>query len=633
MSQSTMRSGERARLPAHQVLVTVGTPCTMSALGSTDTHRATVTGDEHAVGFAACDAGLVGADAKHGSASGPLFVRVGGERDGDPVSIQEIEASWGAALRAGMGIRRLPRHAIAEHLLTDIAAPLPHDLEHGGLRRLAGLTFADLRRSALSDMAGLFDDDPRLGPSLQSVLFLYGGLGALAALPLPLAQLVPAPHRFLLTAGCAFPGSDSFARLSLGMQPKRELVPDRTSDRLANRLAGSLATHGPSLIATMLAPAFSLSRVRRRPELLEQLVGPQSPLRRVPQSPLVVSAACASALTALCSAAPQMVLSYPGHAAPDVLLWTAADAGLEPDARILEGFGLGGLMSVEKLEEINRGRNPEARRSPADCLAPFDVDAQGTVVGNAGSGVIVTTLEFALRHALDVTSIIVGWGQSGETGGKAHLAGVGFGGENAIIHALRMAHEGHAYGVADFDYYVAHATGTRTNSRSDLTVAHAARRAAAQAQGDREQLPPMTVGAPKALGDGHTMGETGLKAVAEAIQYVLGRPAVGVPTLRRLDQEIGPVIEHFRLSAAPNAGNPDGGALVATQGFGGFNAAITLRSATPEALRRYPVETKLLDAYLERWSDIRLERVEREARYRRSRGFVLRLAEEHRWPT
>jgi hypothetical protein len=129
------------------------------------------------------------------------------------------------------------------------------------------------------------------------------------------------------------------------------------------------------------------------------------------------------------------------------------------------------------------------------------------------------------------------------------------------------------------------------------------------------------------------MGETGLKAVAEAIQYVLGRPAVGVPTLRRLDQEIGPVIEHFRLSAAPNAGNPDGGALVATQGFGGFNAAITLRSATPEALRRYPVETKLLDAYLERWSDIRLERVEREARYRRSRGFVLRLAEEHRWPT
>jgi 3-oxoacyl-(acyl-carrier-protein) synthase len=603
----------------------------MSALGSADTHRATVTGDKHAIGFAAGDAGLVAVDAERSSASAPVFTRAAGDRAGEPISLQEIELTWGAALRAHMGIRRLPRRDIAEHLLTDLAAPLPHDLERGGLRRLAGLTFADLRRSSLGDMAGLFDDDPRLGPSLQSILFLYGGLGALAALPRPLAQLVPEPHRFAMTAGCAFPGSDSFARLSLGMQPRHERVPDRTSDRLAYRLAGSLSTHGPSLIATMLAPAFSLSRVRRRPELLEQLVGAHPPLRRVPQSPLVVSAACASALTALCSAAPQMVLSYPGHPAPEVLLWTAADAGLEPDARVLEGFGLGGLMSMQKLEEINRGRSPEERRAPADCLAPFDVDAQGTVVGNAGSGVVVTTLEFAVRQALDITSIVVGWGQSGETGGKAHLAGVGFGGENAIIHALQMAREGHGYDVSAFDYYVAHATGTHTNSRSDLTVAHSARRAAAQAQGFQGRLPLMSVGAPKALGDGHTMGETGLKSIAEAIHYVLGQPAVGVPTLRRIDKEIGPVVEHFLLSDKPTAGNPDGGALVATQGFGGFNAAVTLRSATPEALRRYALDPRLLDAYLERWGEVRLERIEREARHRRSRGFVLRLAEEHRW--
>jgi 3-oxoacyl-[acyl-carrier-protein] synthase II len=626
-----MRAVEPSGLPASQILVTVGTPCTMSALGSTDTHRAIVSGDKHATAFAACDAGLVAVDVERSGASAPAFVRVGGEGDGQPIALLEIEASWGAVLREELGIRRLPRQSLAEHLLTDIAAPLPHDLEAGGLRRLAGLTFSDLRRSSLSDMAGLFDDDPRLGPSLQSVLFLYGGLGALAALPRPLAQLLPQPHRFLMAAGCAFPGSDSFARLGLGMQPRRELVPDKTSDRLAYRLAGSLATHGPSLIATMLAPAFSLSRVRRRPELLEQLVAPGSPLRRVPQAPLVVSAACASALAALCSAAPLMLLSYPGHPAPDLLLWAAADAGLEPDARILEGFGFGGLMSAQKLEEINRGRSPEEQRSIAECLAPFDVDAQGTVVGNAGSGLIVTTLDFALRHALDVTSIIVGWGQSGETGGKAHLAGVGFGGENAIIHAFRMAREGHGYGVADFDYYVAHATGTHTNSRSDLTVAHAARRAAADAEGHRGPLPLMSVGAPKALGDGHTMGETGLKAVAEAIHYVLGHPAVGVPTLRRIDPEIGSVTEHFLLSAKPNPGNANGGALVATQGFGGFNAAIALRAATPEALRRYPIDAEVLDAYLERWSDVRQERIEREARHRRSRGFVLRLAEEHRW--
>jgi 3-oxoacyl-(acyl-carrier-protein) synthase len=619
------------RLPARQVLVTIGTPCAMSAVGSTETHRAMVRGDRRATAFAACDAGLVTADTKQSSADDPVFAHVDGELGGNPVTIDEIERRWGATLRANMGIRVLPRERVAGHVAADLAAPLPHDLEDGGLRRLAGLTFADLRQSPLADMAGLFNDDFRLGPSLQSVLFLYGALGALAALPVPLAQLVPEPHRFLLAAGCAFPGNDSFARLSVGMQPRREAGGDRTSDKLAYRLAAALSTHGPGLAVTMLAPAFSLSRVRRQPQLLDHLVGPHDGFRRVPQAPVVVNAACASALSALGTAAPQLLLSYPGYVAPDVLLWTAADAGLQPDARILEGFGLGALMSTGKLDEINAGRSPEARRGPADCLAPFDVDAQGTIVGNAGSGVIVTTLEFALENFLDVTSIVVGWGQSSETGGKAHLAGVGYGGENAMIHALQMAHEGHGYGVDDFGYYVAHATGTRTNSRSDLTGAGAARRVAAEAQGHRGRLSPMTVGAPKAIGDGHTMGETGLKAVGEGIYHVLGQPAMGIPTLRTIDPELGPVVEDFVLSAAPCPGNPDGGALVATQGFAGFNAAVALRAATPGALRRYTIVPARLDAYLERWSQIRAERIEREASYRRTRGFVLRLAAEHRW--
>jgi len=353
----------------------------------------------------------------------------------------------------------------------------------------------------------------------------------------------------------------------------------------------------------------------------------------VPQAPLVTSAACSSALFALCHAAPQLVLSFPGHVSPDLLLWTAADAGLEPDARVLEGFGLGALMSADKLEMINAPRRPEDKRTVADCLAPFDVDAQGTVVGNGGSGLIVTTLEFALRHFLDVTAIIVGWGQSGETGGKAHFAGVGFGGENALIRALAMAYAGHGYGVADFEYLVAHATGTRANSRSDLTAAQAARRAAATTQGYRGRLPSMSVGAPKALGDGHSMGETGLKGAGEAVHYLLGEPAVGIPTLRQIDDEIGDVADDFLLSANRCTGNSTGGALIQTQGFGGFNAAVALRAANPEALRRYDTHPQLLDAYLERWTDIRNERIEREARYRRTAGFILRLAEEHCWPS
>ena len=618
-------------LSANQVLVTVGTLSSLSAVGSSETHRALVTGNPKLPGFAALDAGLVGIDAARSTALEPRFVRLG-ERAGEEISETEIAASWGERLRGAMGIRALPREWLADHVLTDIAAPLPHDLETGGLRRLSGLTFGEIRHSDLADMFGLFDDDPRLGPSLQAQLFLYGGLGALAALPTPLSELLPEPQLFRIAAGCAFPGFDSYAAMGLGMQPKRELVPDSTSDRLAYRLASSLTTHGPALLSTMLAPGFNLSKVRRNPKLLDQLLAPGAHLRRVPQAPLVANAACASALVCLCDLAPQLVCSYPGMLAPKLVLWTAADAALKPDGRVLEAFGLGAMMSREKLTALNAGRTPSEERRIADCLAPFDIDAQGTVVGHAGSGIVVTTLEFALENFLDITSIIVGWGQSGETGGKGHFAGVGFGGENALIAALTMADEAHGFGVADFQYLVAHATGTRTNSRTDLFVVHAARQAVAELQHYRDRLPTLSVGAPKAIGDGHSMGETGLKAVGEAIHFVLGDASIGVPTLRRLDPELGEPVEYFKLSSEVCPGNADGGALVPTQGFGGFDGAVALRAANPDSLKRYRVDARALEAYLERWPELRRERIENEARWRRTRGFILKLAARHRWP-
>ena len=634
------------RLPADQVLVTIGTPCGVSAVGTTETHRALAEGDrELALACAAFDAGYVDFDLERSTAAEPRFQRVG---DDQAITYEQIEQEWGERLRSASGIRQLSGEKCAEHLPCDLAAPLAHDLEDGGLRALAGLGVRDLRASALSDMFGLFDDDPRLGPSLQSQLFLYGGLGALAALPVPLAELIPEPHRFRVAAGCAFPGLDSHDALSLSMQPQRDGESRGESnggsqsngngdgrkakiDRLAFRLAASLGTHGPALLSAMLSPGISLSRVRRNPEILEALLQSSTVMRRVPQAPMVTSAACASALVSLADSCIQMVARYPGHQPAEVLLWTAADSGLAPDARILEGFGAGAMMTREKLDAINAERDADEARGVGDCLSPFDVDAQGTIVGNAGSGLVVTTLDLALRECLDITSIIVGWGQSGETGGKGHFAGVGFGGENALVAALDMAHRAHGYGVGDFQHVVAHATGTRTNSKTELSSLHAARQAAVQAQGHEGALPIVTIGAPKAIGDGHTMGETGLRAVGEAIHYVLGGKTVGVPTLRRIDPDLGEPAEFATLSADPVAGNVDGGALVPTQGFGGYDGAIALRSATAQSLARYEVKDRILARYLERWPDVRADRVEREARWRRTRGGALQLAEKHRW--
>lgn len=621
------------RLPGKRVLCTVGTPCSVSAVGTSETHRALVSRHPNAIGFAAFDAGLVDVDVARSTAAEPRFVHAAGPLQGEALSLDEIDAAFGDRLRGGMGIRRLDASKLAPHVVTDIAAPLPHDLEDGGLRRQAGLTFSEIRQSPLMDLFGLFDDDPRLGPSLQSQLFMFAALGALAALPAPLSAILPDPRRFRLAAATAFFGLEMFQNVSLGMQPKHETVADKKNDKLAYRLAALLNSHGPALVTTMLSPVFSLSRVRRNPELLDKLRNGGSPLRRVPLAPLVSSAACASALVSFCDAASSAVLDYPGFTPPEVLLWTAADASLLPDARIIEAFGIGAMMSRQKLEALNAGRAPEEQRTLSECLAPFDIDAQGTVVGNAGSGLLVTTLDFALRNHLDVTSIIVGWGQSGETGGKGHFAGVGFGGENATISALQMAREAHGYGVSDFQHLIAHATGTRTNSRTDLAATHAARLAAQELERLPGRLPNMTVGAPKAVGDGHSMGETGLKAVAEAVHYLLGHQSVGIPTLRRLDDELGEPAEYFTLGREPITGRSDTGVLVPTQGFGGYNGAIALRGADPDSLARYDVDPKVLAAYLERWGEVRRERVEREARYRRTRGSALRLAEEHRWPS
>lgn len=614
-------------LTADKVLVTIGTPCCMSAVGSTETYNARVYGAPEFIAYAAFDAGLVDIDLQGGAS---LRLRwATGDRAGQATTIEEIESLHGAQLRANLGIRRIPEISAASGaVVTDIAAGLPHDLGNGGLRRLAGITYREVRDSAIKDMHGLFDDDPRLGPSLQAQLFVYAGMGALASLPTGLSELAPNPYDFRIAAAAAFGGMDALAEWRAA--PGLPTDGDKLRDKFAMRLANSLASHGPALIATMLAPAYSLSKSLKNPSLLESLKSP-SGYTRVPQTPLIAVGACASSSIAFCEIAPQMLLDYPGYQRPKLVLWAAADAATRPHWEILEAFGPGVLMTGAKLDAINATRAPSERRFVADCLAPFDIDANGTVVGEAGSGVLITTLDFALRNFLDITSIIVGWGQSGEAGGKAHFAGVGFGGENALIHALELAYRGHGYGVGDFRYFIAHATGTRTNSKTDLTTAANARAAAADRQGLKGPLNPLAVGTPKAVGDGHTMGETGLKAVAQAIEYLLGKPSVGVPTLRNPDPDLGAIADSFVLRSATVAGNRDGGALCATQGFGGYNGAIALRAAHADAIARYAPDRKVLSAYLERWPELRREREHRERHWRLRRRGALELAQTNRW--
>src|SRR5260221_7295634 len=108
------------RLPANRVLCTIGTPCTMSAVGSTETHRALVTGSPAMVAFAALDAGLVDVDLGRSTAAEPSFVGREGPRSGEPLSVEHIDALWGARLRESMGIRRLLPERMKPNLASDL---------------------------------------------------------------------------------------------------------------------------------------------------------------------------------------------------------------------------------------------------------------------------------------------------------------------------------------------------------------------------------------------------------------------------------------------------------------------------------------------------------------------------------
>src|SRR4051812_4959842 len=116
-------------LSADKVIVIVGTPCSMSAVGSTETYQARVAGSPEFIALAAFDAGLVEFD--RAAQDGELRPRwLKAPLKGQPATFEEIEREHGETLRANMGIRRVDTERFpALNPSLDLAAPLPHDLE------------------------------------------------------------------------------------------------------------------------------------------------------------------------------------------------------------------------------------------------------------------------------------------------------------------------------------------------------------------------------------------------------------------------------------------------------------------------------------------------------------------------
>ena len=84
-------------LTADKVLVTIGTPCSVSAVGATETYLARVTGAPEFIAFAAFDAGLIDIDA---ASDGSLQLRW---TNGEPATLADIEQRHGQRLRVEPG--------------------------------------------------------------------------------------------------------------------------------------------------------------------------------------------------------------------------------------------------------------------------------------------------------------------------------------------------------------------------------------------------------------------------------------------------------------------------------------------------------------------------------------------------
>lgn len=620
-------------ISAEYVPVFVGLGSAISPLGRNEAHVASMQGSPDAIGFMAVDAKLVAVDSANSNGR-PVFRRL----DGGQISVGEIESDYGAILRAQSRSRHLPAKRLVDGIMTDIAAPLPHRFEEGseegGLREILGLRKADFSVSGnpFQAMKNLYKDSVKEGgPSRQQQIAMGVVMESLAALPKALRDTVKAYH-FKTVWGACFGGEDSDDALTEQLITEAEDPTGKNRYNIqesavyyqleqASRLARKISSNAPAECLTFLSPgAKSMSALKKSAVAEAAALSLQGDdMWNIPYSPFVVNAACASALTAFCSGVDYLFPNRGRDSRAKIMLLGSADAAIGVRGRNVVGFGEAAVKDL-------KGRCID------QALGAWDQDASGTIVGEGGYAVLVTSLKFAIENKLDILGLCTGYSECLENGLKAVMSGIGFGGHQALYQALRMSYEDHGFGLEDFDHLEAHATGTALNAMTEPRAVSTARRRFAEFVKFSGSLPQMTVGASKAVMGAHLMGPAGAISLQKGLLHILGRSTWGIPGFKKHHPEVGPEIEEYKLSGELLQGRGDGGVLIPVQGFGGYNAGLAIKAATPDIIARYPgIDPMALAEYLEQWDDIRAQREVRERVATRTPRNILNLADQHRW--
>lgn len=252
-------------------------------------------------------------------------------------------------------------------------------------------------------------------------------------------------------------------------------------------------------------------------------------------------AACATGIVAVGEAARRLQL---GEA--DVMLAGGAESVDTP-------LGMAAFARLGALSVLNE--------APERACRPFDLNRDGTVLGEGAVVLVMETLEHARARRADIMAEVLGYGLTGDAYHVAAPDPSGDGAARAIQAALTSA----GLNPTDVDYVAAHGTGTPLNDVSETI-------AIKSAFGDHAYRVPISSNKPAV---GHMLGAAGAFSVAvllKTIQHNVIHPTANL-------EVPDPACDLDYVPGAPREVRVDVG-MANAFGFGGQNACVVLKRFT-----------------------------------------------------
>ncbi len=264
-------------------------------------------------------------------------------------------------------------------------------------------------------------------------------------------------------------------------------------------------------------------------------VGIQFGLQGPTASPV---AACATGIVAVGEAMWRLKLGY-----ADVILAGGAESADTP-------LGVAAFARLGALSTRND--------APAKACRPFDLDRDGTVLGEGAVVFVLETLEHARARRANILAEVIGYGFTGDGYHVAAPDPSGEGAARAIRGALESAH----LTPSDLQYIAAHGTGTPLNDVSETL-------AVKKALGASAYDVPISSNKPLV---GHMLGAAGAFSIMVLVQTI--RHNAIHPTLNL--EKPDPDCDLDYVPGEAREAHVDVG-MANAFGFGGQNASLVVR--------------------------------------------------------